>query len=136
MDFFFYGTLRDDEVRRQVLGRTLPAAQVESAALAGFKAFFVSGASYPTLVARAGGRVSGLLARHLGTADAARLAAFEGAAYCTRILTVTGQLSGPVAARVFVIRGGARANVRAWTLDDWQRRFKPAFLAAASVRPR
>jgi hypothetical protein len=136
MDFFFYGTLRDADVRRQVLGRDLLAAQMEEAVLAGFSPLFVAEATYPTLVARPDGHAPGLLARRLGTADAARLAAFEGPAYCTRTLTVTGRRSGPVAARVFIIRGEARAVERPWSLDDWQRRFKSAFLAMRPFRPR
>lgn len=136
MDFFFYGTLRDDEVRRRVLGRELPAGQVEPAEMAGFDAVFVADASYPTLVARPGGRVEGLLARRLGSAEAGRLARFEGAGYCTRAVTVIGRASGPTAARVFVIRAGGRATARPWRLEDWQRRFKPAFLATFPFRPR
>lgn len=136
MDFFFYGTLCDADVRRRVLGRELPAALVEDAVLAGFSPVFAAGATYPTLIARPGGHTPGLLARRLGAADAARLAAFEGPAYCLRTLAVTGRRSGPSKARVFVIRGEARAVGRPWALDDWQRRFKPAFLAASPFRPR
>ena len=136
MDFFFYGTLCDADVRRRVLGRELPDARVEEAILSGFSPLFVADATYPTLVARPGGHAPGLLARGLGAADAARLAAFEGPAYCTRSLAVTGRRSGPAKARVFVIRGEARAAGRPWTLAEWQRRFKPAFLAASPFRPR
>lgn len=134
MDFFFYGTLCDADVRRRVLGRELPAARIEAAELAGYRPVFVAGASYPTLVANAGGRTPGLLARGLGSADAARLAAFEGAAYGARTLTVTGRQSGPLKARVFIARGAVRATARPWTLDDWRRHFKAAFLAAAPFR--
>jgi len=136
MDFFFYGTLCDAEVRRRVLDRELSEARLEEAELAGYRPVFVAGANYPTLAADPGGRAPGLLARGLGATDAARLAAFEGPAYGTRTLTVTGRRSGPLAARAFVARGAARASARAWTLDDWRRRFKPAFLAAMSRRVR
>ena len=136
MDFFFYGTLCDADVRRQVLGRDMPAAHIENAVLAGFGAFFVAGAAYPTLVAREGGVTPGLLARHLGAADAARLAAFEGAAYCIRNLTVTGRRSGQTNARVFVTRVWRRSDARPWVLDDWQRRFKRGFLTSVQFQRR
>lgn len=136
MDFFFYGTLRDADVRRRVLGRDLSAAQVEGAILAGFSPVFVAEATYPTLIAHPDGLVPGLLARRLGVADAARLAAFEGAAYCLRTLPVTGRRSGLLNARVFIVRGEARAMGRPWSLEEWQRRFKPAFLVAGPFRPR
>lgn len=136
MDFFFYGTLRDADVRRQVLGRDLSAAQMEGAILIGFYPVFVAEATYPTLVARPDGLAPGLLARRLGVADAARLAAFEGPTYCLRTLPVTGRQSGLLNARVFIIRGEVRAVGRPWLLEEWQRRCKPAFLATGPFRPR
>ncbi len=136
MDFFFYGTLRDAGVRGRVLGRDLLAAQVEDAVLGGFSPVFVAEATYPTLVARPDGVAPGLLVRRLGTADAARLAAFEGPAYCLRTLAVTGRRSGLLDARVFIIRGEARAAGQPWSLEEWQRRYKPAFKATDRFRPR
>lgn len=130
MDFFFYGTLRDAEVRRRVLGRDLPADGLEDAVLKDFRAVFVAGATYPTVVAKPGARTPGLLARGLGSGDAARLAVFEGAPYQVRELTVSGRRSGPLAARVFVIRGGGRATARAWSLEDWRQRFRAEFFTA------
>jgi hypothetical protein len=135
MDFFFYGTLRDAGVRRRVLGRDLPAAGLEEAGLADFRAVFVAGASYPTVVACPGAWAPGLLARGLGGADAARLCAFEGASYQIRALVVNASRSGLVAARVFVVRGGVRATARPWTLAAWQRRFRAAFPMARPFRP-
>ncbi len=136
MDFFFYGTLCDADVRRRALGRDFQAAQVEDANLAGFSRFYVAEATYPTLVAHPDGLAPGLLTRRLGAADAARLAAFEGPAYCLRTLTVAGRRSGPLNARVFIIRGEARAVGRPWSLEEWQRRFKPSFMAMSPFRPR
>lgn len=135
MDFFFYGTLRDADVRRRVLGRDLQAAQMEDAVLAGFSPLFAAGATFPTLVARPNGLVPGLLVRRLGVADAARLAAFEGPVYCLRTLPVAGRRSGPLNARVFTIRGEARAGGKLWSLEEWQRRFKAAFMATSPCRP-
>lgn len=136
MDFFFYGTLRDAEVRRRVLGRDLPTDALEEAVLADYRAVFVAGASYPTLVPFPGARAPGLLARGLGSTEAGRLATFEGAPYQVRDLTVSGRRSGPVSARVFVIRGGTRSTARPWTLADWERRFRTGFLKADPFRPR
>lgn len=135
MDFFFYGTLRDAEVRRRVLRRDLPPDALEEAVLPDFRAVFVAGATYPTVVSCPGGRTPGLLARGLGSADAGRLAAFEGLPYQVRALAVTGHRSGPVLARVFVIRGNTRATARPWTLAGWERRFRTHFLAARPFRP-
>ena len=136
MDFFFYGTLRDGEVRRRVLGRDLPAGGLEDAILSDFRAVFVAGASYPTVIACPGARTPGLLARRLAAGDAGRLAVFEGAPYQVRAFMVTGRRSGPLTARVFVIRGNTRATARAWTLESWARRFRTDFLKADPFRPR
>jgi len=135
MDFFFYGTLRDADVRRRVLGRDLALSAVEDAEIRDFRAVFVTGASYPTLVARRDANAPGVLVRGLNGTDASRLAEFEGTPYQVRRLLVTGERSGGVTARVFVIRGGVRATGRAWTLADWRRRFKRTFLAARPFRP-
>jgi len=131
MDYFFYGTLRDVDVRTRVLGRELRGATVEEAELPGYRAVFVSGATYPTLVPGKEARAPGLLVRGLGPRDAARLAAYEGDPYLVRHLTVQGGASGPVSARVFLTRTGVVATPRDWTLEAWRQRFKKRFMQRA-----
>src|SRR5690606_32610492 len=81
LDFFFYGTLLDDDVRAAVLGRTAPACAPVPAVLAGFRRVPVSGRSFPALIADPRGRVDGALLAGLDAAAAARLSYFEGPEY-------------------------------------------------------
>ncbi len=135
MDFFFYGTLRDPEVRGRVLARKLPETCLEDAELDGFRPVFVKGKSYPMVVPGDGFTTPGLLVRGLGPRDAARLNAFEGVEYQTRTLTVTGERSGPVTARVFVPRAGVAGTGAEWTFEAWRARFRKKFLAVDPFRP-
>ena len=135
MDFFFYGTLRDAEVRGRVLARKLPENCIEEAALDGFRAVFVKGKSYPMVVPGEGARAPGLLVRGLGPRDAARLNAFEGVGYQTRTLSVTGERSGRVEARVFVPRAGVAGTDAEWTLESWRESYRARFLSVRPFRP-
>ena len=135
MDFFFYGTLRDAEVRSRVLARRLPERCIEEAELDGFRPVFVKGKSYPMVVPGENARTPGLLVRGLGPHDAARLNAFEGVGYQTRTLSVTGERSGAVAARVFVPRAGVAGTDAEWTLESWSGRFRARFLSVRPFRP-
>lgn len=135
MDFFFYGTLMDADVRRRVLGRDVRAGQIEAAELPGYRTVFLARASYPGVIDAPGSVAPGLLVRGLRPADAARLAAFEGTQYHNRALTVTARRAGAAKAHVFVPKAGVAFRDRAWTLDAWQRRFKTRFLSVHPFRP-
>ena len=122
MDFFFYGTLMDEEVRRAVLRRALPAARLQAASLGGYRRVCMAGAPYPVLVASAADdRVDGLLARGLSAADSARLLRYEGFAYLMKMLPVEIGAARRVNARVFLPRGNVRITSDPWTLSEWQR---------------
>lgn len=139
MRFFFYGTLIDPDVRRIVLGDGEPGTEaLEDAALAGWERRAVAGASYPIIVARAGGVVDGILARGLGAVGRRRLIAYEGAGYDlidVRVALTDGRLRD---ALVFAParRGALVPDAAAWRYETWLRRHKNAFLREiAGSRP-
>lgn len=124
MQYFFYGTLCDPDIQTLVLGYLPRPRQLQPACLTGFRRKQAEGRSYPVLIRAPGGQVDGLLFRPARPTDAARLAAYEGPEYVTRALPVSGQR-----ALVFLPAGPALPPAKAdWALDDWQRRYKPAFL--------
>lgn len=124
MLYFFYGTLCDPDIQMVVLGYRPRPHQLRPACLSGFRRKQAEGRSYPVLIRSPGGRVDGLLFRPARPTDAARLASYEGPEYVTRLLPVDGQR-----ALVFLPAGPALPATKTdWALDDWQRRYKSAFL--------
>lgn len=111
MNFFFYGTLMDEDVRALVVGRRAPPSACRPAVLAGYRRVFRDGAAYPILVrARASEgdgvtRVDGCLVAGLSKREISRLKVFEGEEYELTDLPVrtpsrtgqdaTGSATGP-----------------------------------------
>ena len=81
MRLFFYGTMRDADVRRMVFGARAEALIVRPALLFGFRTCSARGGDYPVLVRRTAARARGQLVEGLGYADLLRLFHFEGPDY-------------------------------------------------------
>lgn len=122
---FAYGTLRDPDVLRAVLGR-VPATDA-GARMHGHVALTVVGDSYPILVPRAGAVTPGSILAGLGAADWLALDRYEGPGY-RRLPVRVSTADGMVAADAYFPLRGLRATDAAWDLADWTRRHKPAFL--------
>jgi len=127
LPLFVYGTLRDDDLRRQVLGR---AVAVEAALARGVAAVFYPERVYPALIERRGWAAEGLVLLGLSHRDLALLDAYEGDEYVRRIVTVIAA-GGPMTTQAYwsckTVEGGAPV----WLLADWRRNHKPAALAEA-----
>lgn len=128
MDFFFYGTLMDAQVRRLVLGPGAEALALEPARLSGYRRLAKLKSSAPVLVPHRGARVEGLLARGLDRRQAARICHFEGRNYRLFTCAVRLQRGERVRAGVFLGRGRNPVKRAPWRLAAWQRRDKRAFL--------
>ncbi|MSS72314.1 MAG: gamma-glutamylcyclotransferase [Candidatus Latescibacteria bacterium] len=87
---FVYGTLRDDEMVRQVTGRTFPKGD---GTLAGYRRVGeASGFPYPYLVVQEGEVTKGTVLLGIGPEHLARLDVYEGACYeRRRVVVATGQ---------------------------------------------
>ena len=134
LDFFFYGTLLDDDVRAAVLGRDLPAEAPVAATLAGFRRVPVAGHGFPVVIVDPRGRVEGALLGGLGAGAAARLSYFEGPEYHPRLCPIGDSGGTAHAAWVFVpaprqpFTPGLRPRPGAWDLAGWQRRHKARYM--------
>ena len=126
---FVYGTLRDPDVRRLVLGRPVEPADALPATAPGLAAVFYPGRTYPALVAVPDGAAPGTLLTGLSPADLAVLDAFEGPEYARRPVEVIVN-GGPRAADVYWPATGIAADAPRWRLAEWVSRHKAAFLAA------
>lgn len=125
MQYFFYGTLCDSDIRQLVLGYRPGPRQIRPARLAGFRRKQASARSYPVLIRSPGGRVDGLLF-HARPADIARLAEYEGPEYRACRLPVHPLPAGrPGAFRrawVFLPASGPHGSALPAGHADWQPR--------------
>lgn len=138
--FFFYGTLRDADLRAIVLGGEASSATLAPAILSGYRRVRIAGRGYPALIADPRGRTDGLLASGLGETAAARISYYESDDYAVRraeVETAAGLADGPadsrVSAWVFVPRRGRTMPLTPapWDLALWRRRFKTGACANA-----
>jgi len=124
---FAYGTLRDPDVLRLVLGRIIDPATVTPATAPGHRAVFFPGRTYPALIADSAASAPGTLLTSLAPGDLALLDLFEGDEYvrgCIEII-VSGQRA---AADVYWPQKPVPPDAPAWHLADWTARHKAAFL--------
>jgi len=129
---FVYGSLRDADVRRHVLGASADRLATTTVTAPGYRVLAWPPRSYPAIVAAPGALARGLLIGGLAAGDLARLDRFEGNEYVRRPieLIVTGRLIG---ADVYWPSLPV-APAADWSLADWTLRHKAAFLAAEGGR--
>jgi len=125
--FFFYGTLLDPDVRRQVLGRAAGALPVEDAVLTGYRRVYVRGKTYPVVVPDPASAVEGCLMRGLDRRAAERLIAFETDEYDLVERTVMTASGKTIRCRVFVAGRRAAPSVQPWDYVTWRRRHRSEF---------
>jgi ADP-ribose pyrophosphatase len=131
MRYFFFGTLRDPDIRAIVQGRSPPAAAAEPAFLDGFRLVRVRAESYPALTPDTTGRVAGVLVGNVTVDQAARIAFYEGDEYDATRREVTLPSGGRVRAMVFLPRAGVALDDASWDFTAWQQSEKPASLRLA-----
>ncbi len=128
MQWFFYGTLLDPDIRRLVFPHAHDAVALEPALLPGFRRVRCQGALYPVLAPAGGQRVPGLVCRGLDERAVLRMAHFEGTQYQPRSFTVTLASGAKEAAWLFMPRHGGFATREAWTYERWHRTMKPRIM--------
>jgi len=125
MRLFFYGTLRDPEVRRTVFGGRARDLAVEPAVLPGFQPYRARAGDFPVLVRRTGARARGELVEGLRRGDLLRLFNFEGPHYRPARHSVIGGDGRRLAAWVLLPDDPRRASAEPWRLRRWQLYRKP-----------
>lgn len=133
VDFFFYGTLRDAEVRRTVLGPMARPEAVVAAELAGYRCAPVGTGAFPALVVERKARAEGLLVTGVDLTSAARVSLFEDEGYDYRVqrVSVTDRDEAEREAWAFLPTARLPVQNGVWDIDEWSRRHKAAFLANA-----
>ncbi|MDX1574904.1 MAG: gamma-glutamylcyclotransferase family protein [Kiloniellales bacterium] len=125
MRLFFYGTLRDPDVRRLVFGDRAEGLIVRPALLLGFRTCSARRGEFPVLVRRTGGRARGELVESLGYGDLLRLFHFEGPDYLPSNHVAIDDAGRRLAAWVLLPDSAQPASAQSWRLRRWQLYRKP-----------
>ena len=117
---FFYGTLRDPELRGIVLGAD---AALMDAVLPDHAVTWAGGQVFPTITLQAGAQAEGMLLEDPDTDLLARLDFYEGGfGYDLKPVRVTAQ-GAAQDARVYFPRPGLWRSGAPFVLADWQDRY-------------
>ena len=124
MRFFFFGLLRDADMREAVLGHCVPAGRVRPARLSGAGLATLRGYTYPVLVRDAGSHVTGshvpgVVVEELTAEDIARISFYESVEYAIETVAVDLTDGGSLEARVFATAERGAVDERAWRFEDW-----------------
>jgi len=131
-DLFFYGTLCHRPLLRLVLGAGRADLSAIPARLAGYRAVWAAGRSFPLILPAKGDAAEGLLARDLTEADLARLDFYEGG-FGYRLTDVeVATEDGLAPARVYLPDPGLWQPGAPWDLADWVARWGALTLRAAA----
>lgn len=128
LDFFFYGTLMDGEVRAAVAGAPLPA---EPAVLPDHRVVPVGRGMFPMIEAVRGATVHGVLCRHVAVASAARLSLFEneGREYrAHRVAVCAGSGEALLQAWAYLPMAALKRGPGRWDFAAWQKFAKRPYL--------
>jgi len=128
MDFFFYGTLIDADVRDYVLGPRAARISIVPGSLEGYRCVRVAGASFPGLIPDRAARTYGVIARGLGRSDMRKLVRYEGNGY--RLASASAKTAGgrTLNARVFLPKPAIQLTDEEWSFAAWQEAEKWPFL--------
>jgi gamma-glutamylcyclotransferase (GGCT)/AIG2-like uncharacterized protein YtfP len=119
LQFFFYGTLLDDELRRAVIGHS---TTLVPATLTGWRRFTAKGKPFPMIVRDPAAAVDGAVSATLDARAVARLRRYEGHGYETTTVRVVRGDGTAAMVEAFLPRAGSLAPGGEWSLAEWQRR--------------
>lgn len=129
--FFFFGTLRDDDLREMVLGKSVPEKDIAKAVLKGYRCIRLRSRVQPGIVEDPEGQVEGVLACRLGEITAARISHYESGAYNIVHKPVDLLKGGREKAWVFLSDPDLSVAPGEWALKNWQLRHKARSLLVA-----
>ena len=128
---FFYGSLRDPELLRRVLGRET-APECEPATLDDHCLRRVAGEDFPCLVPSPGDRVFGALIRDASAEEVARVRFFEDEEeYALRDAPVRAGSGGEILTALVCFPVGPTTAAGPWSFDDWPEAERRALREAA-----
>jgi len=128
VNFFFYGTLRDVDLRTRVMKRRVGERYIIPAQLPGYKCVKVIGRGYPGILPDENNHAEGILVGGVSKREAARLTEFEGPGYRSEILEVITRKNTRESAMVYTPKPVVPLSTEAWDITEWRRRHKRLFI--------
>jgi len=128
MNWFFFGSLMDQQVMEIVAGRTVLADEMITADLPGYRRVRVADETTPALVHTPGHEVEGVLIESLDATEALRIMHFEGEDYRAEEVQLRLKNQKPVSAFCFLATEQVALSDESWELDRWQREHRDAYL--------
>jgi len=117
MHIFTYGSLMFPEIWQRVVRGSY---QATSATALDFARYALSDDTYPGMIAKAGGRVEGVLYLDVDAADVQALDAFEGSEYRRDDVTVQMDTGESLLARTYIFIATHRLSDTAWEPNAFQ----------------
>ncbi len=120
MNWFFFGSLMDQEVLEIVVGRTVLENEMIVAELPGYRRISVANESYPALAHTPNQVVEGVLIESLDASEALRIMYFEGEEYKPEEVQLRLKNQKPVSAFCFLPTPDLKVLDLEWDFDKWR----------------
>lgn len=124
MIYFFYGTLRDADIRKLVLGDSLSERTQGPLHLKDHRLVYVKGQPYPTITPAPGHTCEGELFGPLFPSEIAQLSAYEGDEY--KVISLSQE---QVLFHTFILADRSLLTKTPWNFAAFQSREKAFFLS-------
>lgn len=121
MTFFFFGTLRDQELLGSVIGRTAAHLTFIDGWISGFASRRAKDETFPVLIEKKGARLPGVVVEGLSDEDVSRIRFFEDTFYeASPVIVETKE--GERSARMFLVTDPDQATEDVWSFESWGER--------------
>ena len=126
---FNFGSMRDLDIFRIVLGRTVSKDNTKNAYIKGYRTVKVEGKPYPALVQDNVSITEGILVINLTPEDLDRIQHYEDGEYGTEILPINLKNGDKeIYAQVYSIHSSKLTPTdEDWNFDEFQKEFKPEY---------
>lgn len=128
MNWFFFGSLMDQEVLEIVVGRTVLEEEMIVAELPGYRRVSVANESYPALAFTPNQSIDGILIETLDATEALRIMYFEGEEYRAEEVQLRLKNQKPVSAFCFLPSEDLSIINLEWDFEQWKTKYKHDFL--------
>jgi len=128
MNWFFYGSLMDQEVLEIVVGRTVLESEMTIAELPGYRRVTVANETYPALAQTPGKVIEGILIESLDATEALRVMYFEGEEYKPEEVQLQLKNQKPVSAFCFLPAPDLETTDLVWDFGEWRKEHLNDFL--------
>ncbi len=128
MNWFFFGSMMDQEVLEIVVGRTVLEEEMITTILPGYRRVGVANESYPALVHTSNQSIEGVLIEDLDASESLRIIYFEGEEYKPEEVQLQLKNHKPESAYCFLASADLELVDREWDFESWRTQHLQDFL--------